>query len=255
MSSLLDADPLLLLRTVLGVAVMVLAVMVILRAAGVSLGAQPVLAIGRAIGQLAIASLVLSGVLSVPWTAVLVLVLMVSTASATSGGRLRPMPGGRAAAATGILVGGAAAILAVFALGLVELSARHAIAIGGIVIGNAMTASTLAGRSFRSQAQLRAGEVEAWWALGATSPVAFAEMARAAVRDAMVPNMDQTRSTGVVTLPGAFIGALFGGASPLEAARFQIIVLAAIMLGQGVAAVVVTRRLSRMRVLPAEPTG
>lgn len=117
-----------------------------------------------------------------------------------------------------------------------------------------MTASMLAGRSFRSQAQLRAGEVEAWWALGATSPVPFAEMARAAVRDAMVPTMDQTRSTGVVTLPGAFIGALFGGASPLEAARFQIIVLAAIMLGQGVAAVVVTRRLSRMRVLPAEPT-
>jgi len=70
MTSLLDADPLLLLRTVLGVAVMVLAVMVVLRGAGVSLGAQPVLAIGRAIGQLAIASLVLSGVLSVPWTAV-----------------------------------------------------------------------------------------------------------------------------------------------------------------------------------------
>ncbi len=112
----------------------------------------------------------LSGVLSVPWTAVLVLVLMVSTASATSGGRLRPMPDGRAAAATGILVGGAAAILAVFALGLVEVSARHAFAIGGIVIGNAMISSTLAGRSFRSQAQLRAGEVEAGRADGLRGP-------------------------------------------------------------------------------------
>lgn len=247
---LADLDAPLLLRTLLGVAVMVAAVMVLLRAAGVSLGAQPAVAIGRAIGQLAIASLVLSGVLSVPWTAILVLLLMLSTATLTSGGRLRPMPGARRAAAAGIVAGGALSVGAVFALGLVEPTARNLIAVGGIVVGNAMTASTLAGRSFRSQSRLRAGEVEAWWAIGATSPLAFAEVSREAVRDAMVPNLDQTRSTGVVTLPGAFIGALFGGASPLEAGRFQIIVLAAIMLAQGVAAFVVTRRLSRMTALP-----
>lgn len=40
---------------------------------------------------------------------------------------------------------------------------------------------------------------------------------------------DQTKTTGLVTLPGAFVGAIFGGVSPLEAGRFQIVVLAAIM--------------------------
>jgi putative ABC transport system permease protein len=93
--------------------------------------------------------------------------------------------------------------------------------------------------------------VQAWWALGATSPVAFAPVAQEAMRDALIPNLDQTRSTGIVTLPGAFIGALFGGASPVEAARFQVVVLSGILLAQTVASFVLTRRLSRMTVIPA----
>jgi putative ABC transport system permease protein len=76
-------------------------------------------------------------------------------------------------------------------------------------------------------------------------------VAQEAMRDALIPNLDQTRSTGIVTLPGAFIGALFGGASPVEAARFQVVVLSGILLAQTVASFVLTRRLSRMTVIPA----
>lgn len=244
-------DAALLLRTLVGVAVLVGAVMVLLRLAGVGFGARPVTAIARAIGQLALASLILSGALTLPWTIAAVLAFMLTMASWTSAGRLGSMPGGAQAAILGIAAGGALAVGAVFALGMMPLEPRNVIAVGGIVIGNAMTASTLAGRHFRTLAHHRSGEVEAWWSLGAPSPVAFAPVAQEAVRDAMIPGLDQTRSTGVVTLPGAFIGALFGGASPLEAARFQVVVLTAIMLAQSVTAIVVTRRLSRMGELPA----
>ncbi|RPA16552.1 hypothetical protein EGT56_00030 [Arachnia propionica] len=48
---------------------------------------------------------------------------------------------------------------------------------------------------------------------------------RLSVRESLLPNLDQTRNTGLVTLPGAFIGALFGGASPVEAAMFQLTML------------------------------
>ncbi|MCU1533934.1 MAG: hypothetical protein JWR53_415, partial [Glaciihabitans sp.] len=37
------------------------------------------------------------------------------------------------------------------------------------------------------------------------------------------------KTSGLVTLPGAFVGAVFAGASPLEAGRFQLVVLAAIL--------------------------
>ena len=242
--------PALWLRTLLGVVVLLTATLIVLRGAGVKLGAQPVIAVLRATVQLGLAALVLSGALTVPWTAALVLALMITMASTTSGGRLRSLDGGRSAAALGIIMGATFAVTLVFALGMMPFEARMVIAVGGIVIGNAMTAVTLAGRGFASGATHRAGEVEAWWALGAPSPVAFADVVRSAVREALIPNLDQTRTAGVVTLPGAFIGALAGGASPFEAGRFQIVVLTTILLAQTVAAVVLTWRLARATRLP-----
>ena len=57
--------------------------------------------------------------------------------------------------------------------------------------------------------------------------------------EALIPNVDQTRVTGIVTMPGAFVGAVFAGASPLEAGRFQLLVLAGIMATGTVAAALV----------------
>jgi len=123
--------------------------------------------------------------------------------------------------------------------------------VAGIVVGNAMSAATLAGRNYARSARARRDEVEAWLSLGAGPSRATLEVGREAVRESLIPTMDQTRSTGLVTLPGAFVGALFGGASPTEAAEFQLVVLAGIALGMSVTALVVTRLVGRAPVLPA----
>ena len=70
------------------------------------------------------------------------------------------------------------------------------------------------------------------------------------VGEALVPALDQTRTTGLVTLPGAFVGALFGGASPLTAARFQLVVLVGLLAAESVAAVVLLRLLAAVPSLP-----
>ena len=114
------------------------------------------------------------------------------------------------------------------------------VATGGIVIGNAMSAATLSGRNFLRSARARASEVEAWFSLGATPAAAHRDIAREAVRESLIPTLDQSKSTGLVTLPGAFVGALFGGASPADAAKFQLVVLAGIALAMTVTAIVVT---------------
>ena len=88
-------------------------------------------------------------------------------------------------------------------------------------------------------------EVEAWLALGAIPSRAYEEIGREAVRESLLPTLDQTKSTGLVTLPGAFVGALFGGASPVEAAQFQLVVLAGIALTMTVTGIVVTRLAGR----------
>ena len=65
------------------------------------------------------------------------------------------------------------------------------------------------------------------------------------MRESLLPTLDQTKSTGLVTLPGAFVGALFGGASPVVAAQFQLVVLAGVALAMTLTGVVVTRMAGR----------
>ena len=209
--------------------------------ARVGLGFLPLWAIVRATVQLAVIALLLRGILSVPWTVALFVLLMLSTASWTAAGRLRELRHGRRIAVAGVAAGAAVSLVAVFALRLVDLEVRQLVAIAGIVIGNCMTAATLAGRNFLRASRERRGEVEAMFALGAWPSLAHEDIGREALRESLLPTMDQARTTGLVTLPGAFVGALFGGASPVEAAQFQLVVLAGIGLAMMVTGLVVTR--------------
>lgn len=209
--------------------------------AGAGLGLLPLWAIVRATVQLAVIALLLRGILSVPWTVVAFVLLMLSTASWTAAGRLRELRHGRRIAVAGVAAGAAASLAAVFALRLVDLEVTQLIAIAGILIGNCMTAATLSGRNFLRASRQRRGEVEAMFALGAWPSLAHEDIGREALRESLLPTMDQARNTGLVTLPGAFVGALFGGAGPVEAAQFQLVVLAGIGLAMMVTGLVVTR--------------
>lgn len=211
------------------------------RWAGIGLGWFPLWAILRAVAQLSVIALLLRGILSVPWTVAAFILLMLTTASFTAVGRLKELHRGRRTAILGVLAGATTTLVAIFALQLVDFGVRYLIAVAGIIIGNSMTAATLSGRNFLRGARARSSEVEAWLSLGATPSVAHEDIGREAVREALLPTLDQTKSTGLVTLPGAFVGALFGGASPAEAAAFQLVVLAGIALTMTVTGIVVTR--------------
>ena len=139
------------------------------------------------------------------------------------------------------MVGALVTLSLVFALRMVEVEVIQLVAVAGIVIGNCMTAASLSGRNYLRTSRERRGEIEAMFALGASPSLAHADIGKESVREALLPNLDQARSTGLVTLPGAFVGALFGGASPVEAAQFQLVVLAGIALAMMITGIVVTR--------------
>jgi putative ABC transport system permease protein len=61
---------------------------------------------------------------------------------------------------------------------------------------------------------------------------------------ALVPALDQTRNVGLVTLPGAYVGLLLAGASPLDAGKLQLLVLVGLLAAESVAVVVVTHVLA-----------
>ncbi|MDR2294612.1 MAG: ABC transporter permease [Microbacterium sp.] len=221
-----------LLPTLIAVVVLTAITTGALYAAGIAHPGSAVGAISRGVVQLAVISVILSGVISSPVLIVLVLVLMFAVAITVAARRTFA----RGDRQHGMLVCGSAmfagiltATTVVFATGALELSPRYALAIGAIVIGNTMSIATLTGRSFVHAVNERWDQVEGWLALGATPRRATADIGRFAVREALIPSLDQTRTTGLVVLPGAFVGAIFGGISPVEAGRFQIVVLATIL--------------------------
>jgi putative ABC transport system permease protein len=127
---------------------------------------------------------------------------------------------------------------------------RTLVAAAGIVLGGTMTAATLTGRRMNDGMRLRRAEVEAWLAIGATSREAVRDISRTAIFEALVPALDQTRTVGLVTLPGAFVGALLGGVSAATAAKFQIVVLVGLLCAEAITATLLAYLLGAPATLP-----
>jgi putative ABC transport system permease protein len=68
-------------------------------------------------------------------------------------------------------------------------------------------------------------QIESMLALGATSRDASQIQFRRALRNAMIPHIDTTKTVGLIKLPGAMTGMILAGAPPLEAVQLQIIVM------------------------------
>ncbi|MGN7800130.1 ABC transporter permease [Leifsonia sp. 22587] len=237
--------------TLLGVAVLALVAVGVLAAYRVPHRWAPALAILRGAAQLAIISVILAGVITNPLWVTLALLVMFSVAAGTATHRVGWSRGHAAMMATAMASGVIVSFSVVFLTGAIAFTARYALAIGGIVIGNSMSIATLAGRRFTEGVRDHWDEVEGWLALGATPRQSTLDQARTAVYSALIPSVDQTKTTGLVTLPGAFVGAIFGGVSPLEAGRFQVVVLAAIMAAGAITAVIVSTWLAPVRMRPA----
>ena len=229
---------------------------VALTVTGVRLRRGVVLAVLRAAAQLTVLALVLHGVFAVPLVvAAAALLVMLGAAGWTAGRRTSALPRSVRAALLACAAGTAPVLVVVFAVGALPLQSRYVVAVAGIVIGGTMTASTLAGRRFVAGLADHRDEVEGWLALGATPRQSAREVARTAIGEALVPGIDQTRTTGVVTLPGAFVGALVGGASAAGAARFQVVVLAGLLAAGAIAAGTLLRLLGAPATLPVPGRG
>ncbi|MFJ6697565.1 ABC transporter permease [Streptomyces sp. NPDC091272] len=188
----------------------------------------------RAAAQLAVVALAIGWVARSGWLLGGFLLLMYGVAVRTAGRRAtRNGTWWWAAAPIGVSV--APVVAALLLTGLVPPSGVALIPVTGILIGGALSATVLGGRRALDELAVRRGEVEAGLALGLLDREARLEVARPAASDALLPGLDQTRTVGLVTLPGAFVGMLLGGASPVLAGAVQLFVLVALLAVQAVA--------------------
>ena len=129
--------------------------------------------------------------------------------------------------------------------GLIPRQTIAVVPIVGILIGGAMTATTLAGKRALDALRTRHGEYEAALSIGLLPRDSALLIGRDDAALALVPGLDQTRTVGLVTLPGAFVGMLLGGASPLQAAAVQLVVLVALLLVQAIAVLLTVELVAR----------
>jgi putative ABC transport system permease protein len=200
----------------------------------------------RAAVQLAAVSVVIGWVVSSVPLLLAFLVLMYAVAVRTAGRRITANATWWWAGLP-IAAGVLPVVTALVLTGLVPVKGITLVPVTGILIGGALTVTAVGGRRALDELEQRRGEVEAGLALGLADRDARLEVARKPSSDAMLPGLDQTRTVGLVTLPGAFVGMLLGGASPVEAGAVQLFVLVALMAVQAVAVALVLELVARGR--------
>jgi len=156
---------------------------------------------------------------------VVLLSAMVLFGAFTASHRARHVPGAFWPLLIALGIAATATVSLVVGLGIFDATPRFLVPVGGMVIGNSMTAAAVALNRLGDEMAAQARLIEATLALGATSTQAAAPIVRRSLRSGMIALVDSTKTTGVVFFPGTMVGSLLAGASPTDAVRLQLILL------------------------------
>jgi len=110
---------------------------------------------------------------------------------------------------------------------------QYAIPLLGMLLGNTMTGVAVALDNLTSQALDKRHQIEARLALGQTATEAIGDIRRDALRAGLIPIINAMTTAGIVSLPGMMTGQILAGSPPMEAAKYQLLILFLIAAGTG----------------------
>lgn len=181
------------------------------------------------------------------WVAAMMLI-----AAATVRRRAPEVPQAFGLSLTAFVASGAVGLGVLFGFGVFPLTGRTLIPLSGMLVGNAMAAAVLVSRRVVESVRDSTGEIEARLALGLGVADASLPQVRAAIRTALIPQMETTKAVGLVALPGAMTGLILAGAPPVDAVLVQIAIMYLVLGSVAVTTVVVALGLRRCLFTPDE---
>jgi putative ABC transport system permease protein len=110
-------------------------------------------------------------------------------------------------------------------LHVVSWTPQYIIPISGMIIGNAMVVSGLLLNRLQAEANARKNEILVLLSLGATPRQSSRFVLKQAIRAAMIPTIDGMKTMGLVQLPGMMTGQIIAGADPVQAVRYQLLIV------------------------------
>ena len=181
----------------------------------------------RATFQLIVVGFLLEWILGIeePLYLFLILLFMCGVSAVISGNRGKEIPHSHWIAFAGIGIGSLVTFWTLYAAGIIQPEARFAIPVGGMIIGNAMKASSLALNRLIAELGHQTRPIETLLSLGANARQAAVGAVRLSVRAAMIPTVDTMKTVGLVHLPGIMTGFIIAGGSPLMAVKYQLAVI------------------------------
>ncbi len=174
------------------------------------------------------------------WLVALLIAVMIGFGALTARSRAKGVPGALVPLLIALTAAGVTTLGLVVALGIFDPTPRYLVPVGGMVIGNAMTASAVALNRLGEDVGEHGAKIEATLALGATSSQAVAPIVRRSLRSGMITLVDSTKTTGLIFFPGTMVGMLLAGADPTDAVRLQLILLYALLGSVSIAALIAT---------------
>ncbi len=132
------------------------------------------------------------------------------------------------------LICGLFPLLITMTVGLVRptplYSAQYMIPLAGMLLGNSLSSNIIALQNLFTAFEERKSEYEAAISLGAPPKYASFPFVQEALRKSMAPTLASMTTTGLVTLPGMMTGQILGGASPMVAIKYQLVIMLAIFV-------------------------
>lgn len=208
-------------------------------------------ATGRTVVQLAVVGYVLAAVFALrsPWIVLAMFGAMTGATALMTRNRisqkipqLLPWVGG--SILTGALVG-LSYTTAFVVRTPVWYEPQYIVPLGAIILGNSMNAAAIAGERLVSTLNASPIEIETRLSLGATPQQAVAQYRKDAVRAGLIPLINTMTVIGLVTLPGVMTGQMLGGADPLVAATYQMVIIFMLALSSIVTTMMVTYGICR----------
>lgn len=122
---------------------------------------------------------------------------------------------------------------------IVPATAQYIIPISGMMIGNTMVIAILFLNRFKAEIDAREDEIELILSLGGTPKQAIHRQLIDAIKASMIPTIESQKTIGLVQLPGMMSGQIIGGADPIQAVQFQLLIIFALLTCAALSSVIV----------------
>ncbi|MBD0380799.1 ABC transporter permease [Paenibacillus sedimenti] len=174
------------------------------------------------------------------WLILTIIAIMILVATHNAGKRGEGLRGIHLRIAVSIAATETVTLSLMLGFGIIEPTTQYIIPISGMTIGSSMIVCGLFLNHMNREVSSSRAEIEALLALGASVRQAIQQALKRSVKASMIPTIDGMKTVGLVQLPGMMTGMIVAGANPIDAVRYQILILFAFTASAAITSIILS---------------